>query len=453
MVKRRSLLRAAASLPLAAALSTSKARDLSRSAPQALLFILADDMRWDAYGAAGYHALQTTHIDWLARTGQQFQNHFVTTSICPTSRASIFTGQYARRHGIWDFSSDLTETQLAQSLPATLKAAGFTTGFFGKWGIGTTLPVDWFDHWQGFAGQGHYVQGEDLHLTDLIAKQATTWLNQLSSKDKVAIFISTKAPHVQDEIANGFISASRYRDLYTEQVFQTRPNVSAHSYANLPRFLQTSEGRTRWQHRFQDPAALQATTRKYHQLIKGVDDLVGDVLRTMEKRFGLSTTLTVFTSDNGFFLGEHGLAGKWWGFEEAIRTPLVIKAPGFKPASSQQMSLNIDLMPTILDLLAVPHTSEKVQGQSLVPDLKGVTRQREAFFYEHLFEHPRIAKTIGLRTASHKYLHYPDYANNDMLFDLNADPYELTNLAQQPAAQNLIAQMRAKTLQLQDDLA
>lgn len=453
MVKRRSLLRAAASLPLAAALAKSQASGFTKPAPRALLFVLADDMRWDAYGAAGYHPLQTTNIDWLARTGQQFQNHFVTTSICPTSRASILTGQYARRHGIWDFSSDLSDIQLQQSLPAILKAAGFTTAFFGKWGVGSKLPVDLFDHWQGFAGQGHYDQGEDRHLTDLISQQAQSWLNGVNSTNKTAIFISTKAPHVQDEIPNGFISASRYHDLYAKQVFQTRPNVSTASHKNLPTFLQTSEGRARWQNRFQDHAALQATTRKYHQLIKGVDDLVGDVLAVMERRFGLDATVTVFTSDNGFFLGEHGLAGKWWGFEEAIRTPLIIKAPGFRASTIKQISINIDLMPTILELLRVPSSSDRLQGLSLVPSFKGEPLGRQAFFYEHLFEHPRIAKTIGLRTASHKYLHYPEYAGNDMMFDLVTDPFELNNLIQHPAAQKLVAQLKAKTLQLQEALA
>ena len=408
-------------------------------------------MRWDAYGEAGDARLDTPNLNWLATTGHQFDNHFVTTSICPTSRASIYTGQYARRHGVWDFSTDLNATQTSYSLPILLKQAGYQTAFFGKWGIGQTEATNSFDHWQGFLGQGSYFEHADgEHLTDRISRAATTWLRKRVSDAPRAIFINTKAPHVQDDVADGFMPPERYKDLYADVDFVPPPSASAEQFDKLPDFLQTSEGRQRWQNRFSSPQLYLKTVRQYHQLIRGVDDAVGEVLKCLAEQGELDQSMIVFSSDNGFFLGEHGLAGKWWGFEESIRTPLLIKLPrelGSPAAKVRALSLNIDIAPTILDYVGAPIPGV-MQGKSLRPLIENKAENlREHFLYEHLFRHPRIAQTVGLRSLDYKYLSYPGQnADAEMLFDLNSDPHELNNLAGQTEYTTTLQQYRAQTL-------
>src|SRR4029079_16581335 len=141
-----------------------------------IIFLLADDQRWDAAGYAGNAIIQTPNIDELAHDGVSFRNAYVTTPVCAISRASIFTGEYASRHGILDFTTDFTPEQLTRTYPALLKSAGYTTGFIGKVGVGNNLPAQMFDYWRGFPGQGDYQtrdeSGNPMHLTRLQSRQA-----------------------------------------------------------------------------------------------------------------------------------------------------------------------------------------------------------------------------------------------------------------------------------------
>jgi arylsulfatase A-like enzyme len=445
---------------LGALTTAPAARLMAQPVPRTLIFVLADDMRWDAYGEAGDSRLNTPNLDWLVSTGHQFKNHFVTTSICPTSRASIYTGQYARRHGVWDFTTELSPTQVSNSLPMLLKKAGYQTAFFGKWGIGQTEPTDGFDHWEGFLGQGEYFASDTSeHLTDRLSRAATTWLKTSSNDAPRAVFIGTKAPHVQDDVADGFMPASRYKNLYEDVDFSPPPSASAEQFAKLPEFLRTYEGRRRWQNRFSSPELYGETVRQYHRLIRGVDDLVGEVVKCLVEKGELDQSMIVFSSDNGFFLGEHGLAGKWWGYEESIRTPLLIKLPGQAKLAStriEALSLNIDIAPTILDYLGVPIPGV-MQGKSLRPLIELKSEHfskhfREHFLYEHLFRHPRIAQTVGLRSRDYKYLSYPGKnVASEMLFDLSADPYELNNLASHTEYKVVLEQYRAQTQAMLDE--
>jgi arylsulfatase A-like enzyme len=423
--------------------------------PATIVFILADDMRWDALGAAGNRALQTPNLDWLASSGHHFKNNFVTTSICPSSRASIMMSEYSGRHGIWDFSTPLSDRQQQTSLPFLLRQNGYQTAFFGKWGIGEVPPVNLFDHWLGFMGQGEYFSdGHDGHLTDSLSHQVTSWLKTNKRNQPLALFISTKAPHVQDEIPGGFLPAHRHSDLYADVNFELPRSATTEEFSKLPSFLQSSEGRRRWQSRFSSPQRYQQTCRQYHRLIKGIDDLTGSVIDTLQAKNQLAESLIAFTSDNGFLLGEHGLAGKWWGFEESIRTPLILKLPDAMGQSNkkdiQEISLNIDIAPTILDSAGISRP-DTMQGQSLLPRMQD--RQyagRKDFLYEHLFKHPRIARTIGLRSEKYKYLRYPDQdQKHEMLFDLQSDPFELENLVNKSQHHRALEALRSRTLELE----
>jgi len=422
--------------------------------PATIVFILADDMRWDALGAAGSSALQTPNLDWLASIGHHFKNNFVTTSICPSSRASIMMGEHSGRHGIWDFSTSLSERQLKTSLPFLLRQSGYKTAFFGKWGIGEVPPVNLFDHWSGFMGQGEYFRdGHDEHLTDSISHQVTSWLKSYKQNQPAALFISTKAPHVQDEIPGGFLPAHRHADLYADIDFELPRSATEVEFSKLPSFLQSSEGRRRWQSRFSTPARYQQTCRQYHQLIKGIDDLTGSVINSLKTKNLLAESLIAFTSDNGFLLGEHGLAGKWWGFEESIRTPLIMKLPETMAQSNKkdirEISLNIDIAPTILASAGISRPNT-MQGQSLLPRMQDrQSAGRKDFLYEHQFEHPGIARTIGVRSEKYKYLRYPGQAqNHEMLFDLQSDPFELENLVNRTQHHSTLEELRSRTLEL-----
>lgn len=429
-----------------------------RSSPPNIVFILTDDMRWDAMGCMDQPKLRTPHLDRLARSGVLFSNSFCTTSICATNRASILTGQYARRHGIHDFGTPLNSEAMKKSYPAILRRAGYRTAFVGKWGLGGPLPEEEFDVWHGYAGQGQYFpEGRDEHLTAIMRRQATGFLEGVGDGQPFLLCVSTKAPHAQDRAAHQFQYDPRYEDLYADLKFQPPLTATTGAFEQLPGFIQTSEARIRWERRFATPEMFQKSVRDYHRLIAGVDDLVGAVIDTLEKNNLHDNTVIVFTSDNGFFLGEHGLAGKWLMYEESIRVPLIVYDPrlaeerrGTRPDA---MVLSIDLAPTLC-ALAGREADPGMQGRSLLPLIRGKkVPWREDWFYEHLYGHQgRIPRIEGVRTARWKYVHYLDTDPLfEQLFDLESDPHEMKNLAARREHEPTLQQLRARWKTLREE--
>ena len=169
--------------------------------PGNIIVILADDMRWDALRLAGNRIVHTPNLDALIADGILFSNNFVTTSICPTSRASILTGQYARQHGIWDFSTPLNHKQFQNSYPGILRTLGYQVAYVGKWGIGGPLPESGFDYWRGFEDQGNYFDPSgkrQAHLTAFLGHQALEFLESAAPDRPFCLSLGFKAPHVQD---------------------------------------------------------------------------------------------------------------------------------------------------------------------------------------------------------------------------------------------------------------
>ena len=208
------------------------------TSPPNIVFLLTDDQRFDALSFAGNKVLKTPNIDSLAQNGVYFKNAYVTTSICAMSRASILTGQYARRHDIWDFGESLTEQQFDNTYPALLKKAGYQTGFIGKFGVGNVQQATadkYFDYWGGFNGQGSYnaqYKGEPTHLTEKMGNQAIDFLNQQDSLDSPFLLsISFKSPHVQDGNAQIFIPNEEYAGLYQSDQIET-PEAAQEKYFN-----------------------------------------------------------------------------------------------------------------------------------------------------------------------------------------------------------------------------
>ncbi len=426
--------------------------DDSRSGGPNLLFLLTDDQRWDTLGCMGNPIIETPNIDRLSREGVTFNNCFVTTSICMTNRACIFTGQYARRHGVWKFSTSFTPRELEQTYPGRLKAAGYYQGFIGKWGVGQP-PRGLFDYDKGFPGQSHYeheIDGKPIHLTRLMGDQALEFLDGVPADQPFSLSVSFKAPHVQDNDPRQFISDPDLAPLYRD-VTIAPPQLSEPAFfASLPQFLRASENRVRWERRFATPKMYQEMVKNYYRLISGVDVVVGRILERLEQKGLARNTVVIFTGDNGFYLGERGFAGKWYGHEYSIRVPLVVYDPrlprNLRGTRREETVLSIDIAPTLLELADVG-APDRMQGRSLLPliESRRVNDWRTEFFYEHLFEHPKIPMSEGVRTPRWKYLRYIDQEPvYEELYDLENDPEEAMNLAHDEKHTSVLARMRKK---------
>ncbi len=403
-----------------------------------IIFLLTDDQRWDTMGCAGNSIIQTLNMDDLAQNGMRFANAFVTTSMCAPSRASIFTGQWARRHGIVNNETNLSEDVLEQTYPVLLRQAGYQTGFVGRYGIGTRdgLPVDEYDFWRGFTGSGTYENRDRddtyKHLTQIIGEQAIEFLQGCSADKPFYLSVSFKAPQCQEGDTHQFNYDPAYKDLYTDVTIPTPEATDRDYFEALPDFLHDSEARVLWHKRFMTQKMFQESVKSYYRLITGVDNVIGKIRDQLEKLGLNDNTVIILTSDNGMYLSEYGLAGKWLPHEVSIRVPLVVFDPRAdekrRGVTAEQMALNVDIAPTILELagLDVP---KKMQGQSLLPLLQGrSSRWRKDFFYENLFEHITIPRTEALRTERYKYIRYIDY-EFEQLYDLEHDSNETINLA------------------------
>jgi arylsulfatase A-like enzyme len=427
-------------------------RAQSRGERPNILFLLADDQRWDSLGCMSDPFVKSPHIDRLSAEGVTFQRNFVTTSICVCSRASIFTGLYSRSHAIWKFADAFPQQTWSLTYPALLKRAGYRTGFIGKFGIdGGKPPTDTFDYWRGFTGQGHYFPKRDgkTHLTTLMGDQALEFLRGSSAGQPFCLSVSFKAPHVQDEDPRQFLYDPQDAGLYRDIEIPLPPTAAPEYIRQLPLSVQRSEARRRWAVRFSTPELYQESVKGYYRLITGIDRQVGRIREELDGLKLSANTILIYTSDNGFYLSEHGLAGKWFMHEESIRTPLIVHDPRLPAARRDTrhsaMTLNIDMAPTILEMAgAAPPPS--MQGRSIVPLLEGRrVPWREDFFYEHHFDNGWIPPTEGVRNSRYKYTVYTgEPALTEELYDLEVDMHEETNLARDPRFASRLAELRAR---------
>jgi arylsulfatase A-like enzyme len=387
-------------------------------------------------------------VDRLARGGVVFDNNFVSTAICMTSRASYFTGLMERSHGISSFATPFTSEQMARTYPALLRKAGYRTGFIGKYGVGATLPSGAFDYFEAFPGQGKYFPGDGKqHLTRIQEGQCLEFLNGCSKDQPFSLSVSFKAPHVQDEDPRQFLYDPADEAMYRDVAIPVPKTAGDRYYRALPAFLQGSEGRKRWELQFANPEMYQRSVKGYYRLITEVDRVVGSVVDALSKRGDLDNTVIVYTGDNGYFLGEHGLSHKWYMYEESIRTPLVIWDPRLPRAMRgrrrKEMALNIDIAPTLLSAAGIA-PPPGTQGRDLAPLLRGQSAGwRKEWFYSHLFEHPLIPPSEGIRNGRFSYIRWirekPEY---EELFDHVADPHNVKNLAAMPEHSRTLNDLR-----------
>ncbi|HEV7350329.1 sulfatase [Telluribacter sp.] len=422
-----------------------------------IIFLLTDDHRWDALGCMGNKLIKTPHLDKLAKGGALFKNAYVTTSICCVSRASMLSGQYMSRHGIEDFNTSFKPAALSQTYPMLLKQAGYHIGFVGKYGVGVPKkqPAQLFDFWAGSdKGQPDYEmkdeQGNYLHHTDKINGDIVRFLGTTDSKKPFCLSVSFKAPHVQDNDPRQFIIQPRYKPMYAGDSIAEPLTAAPKYWQSFPDFFRTEQNiaRERWHLRFENNRMYQESVRNYYRLLSGVDEVVGNLVAALEEKGLARNTIIIFTGDNGFYLGEHGLAGKWYGHEESIRVPLIVydpRNPQLRNKTVEQIALNIDVAPTILGMagVEVPKTMQGVDLVELVTS-KGKKGNREEFYYEHTFMgSPKIPKVGGIVSKTLKYMNFYEH-DYEELYDLKKDPQETTNLATDSARRTQLNAVRKK---------
>jgi arylsulfatase A-like enzyme len=458
-----------------------------------IIFIMSDDHAAHAIGAYGSRVNQTPQLDRLAREGAMLTRVFATNAICTPSRAVILTGQYSHLNGVTMFNRfDSSRTTVAK----LLQAAGYYTGMIGKWHLGSD-PVG-FDRWEILPGQGAYVDpilytatGEKTYtgryVTDVITDLGIDFVQNRPRGKPFFLMLHHKAPHrpwLPDTVP-----AERFKDRWIPEPetfwdsYHTRTDALRENQQRIVDLTRrdlklppppdlagpaltawlgtkpdtvtttvggqtvtlTGEALTRWKY--------QRYMRDYLATIQSIDDGLGRFLAALERGGLARNTIVIYTSDQGFFLGDHGLFDKRFMYEESLRMPFLVRWPAaIKPRTrSDAMALNVDFAPTFLAAAGLPVPAE-MQGRSLLPILRGTTpRDWRTSMYYRYYHDPGDHNTrahYGVRTRTHKLIHF---WNKDQweLFDLVNDPFELHNLYGEPGQEELTATLKAELVQVQ----
>jgi arylsulfatase A-like enzyme len=457
-----------------------------------LVFIMTDDHAVSALGCYGNRLVSTPHLDRLAADGMRFDRACVTNSLCAPSRSTVLTGTYSHINGVRG-NSEATNAieRLDRSLPTfpqLLRDAGYTTAIVGKWHLAD--PPVGFDYACVLPGQGLYFDPEFIengtrrkipgYATDIATDLALDWLQRRDAARPFCLLLQHKAPH------RPFLPPPRHADRHARQEipfpstfeddYATRAVAAeaadmrieeslAGDYPELPKNLSAAE-KKRW--------IYQRFVKDYYGAIAGVDDSVGRVLGYLEENQLLGNTVVIYTSDNGFFVGDHGWYDKRYMYEPSLRVPLIIRAPGGARGQTDALTVNIDVAPTLLDYAGVS-APRVMQGRSLRALVEGrkpadwrssiyyayyenswallVGRGREVLTdpsFQYLTPH-RVGPHRGVRTATHKLIEYYSDPIYWELFDLTRDPQELRNLYGTPGTERLTAELKAELSRLRKE--
>jgi len=458
-----------------------------------ILFIMSDDHGYQAIGAYGSKINKTPNIDRLAKEGMRFDRCFVTNSICGPCRAVILTGKYNHLNGFT--TNEKTFYGGQPHVGKMLQAAGYQTAIVGKWHLGSD-PTG-FDHWEVLQGQGPYynpvmktAQGLVPHkgyTTEIITDLALDWLKNKRQADKPFFLVyQHKAPHRQwqpgpkyldrykdvtipepptlfDDYEGRTASAklqqmSIEKDLSKDDLKLSPPQgltpeqkavfeaAYAEENAALAKANPQGKERTRWNY--------QRYVKDYLRCVDAVDDNVGRVLDYLDESGLTENTLVIYTSDQGWYLGEHGWYDKRWMYEESFRTPFLVRWPGrVKPGSvSDAMVMNLDFAETFLEAAGAPIPAE-MQGKSLVNVLQGnVPSDWRKSVYYHYYEYPQphaVHPHYGVRTDRYKLIHF--YTRDEWeLFDLQTDPNELKSLYGNPEVAKITEELKQELKRLRE---
>ncbi len=469
-----------------------------------LLFVMSDDHAAHAISAyttgdrparpARPQINHTPHLDRIAEGGMRFDSCFCTNSICTPSRASVLTGTYNHVNGVTTLVTPMDNT--LDTFPKRLQAAGYQTALFGKWHLGHGPDHDptGFDRWRVLPGQGHYHnpvmlqpradgRGHDVverggYVTDLITDDALRWLDRRDPDRPFALLVHHKAPHRSWEPSREHftlfddvdipepetmrddhqgraevVQAMRMRLMDLDPVVDLKATVP-------PGLTEDEEVRWRYQRYIKD----------YLRTIASVDDNVGRLLDRLDDEGIADDTIVVYTSDQGFFLGDHGWFDKRMMYEESVAMPLLVRYPRAVAAGSvcDDLALNVDFAPTFLELAGVD-VPDDMQGTSLVPLLEGErpTDWQDSMYYRYWMHDDaihRVPAHYGVRTRTHKLIGYyndpleqagargPAGTPEWELFDLEADPWELHNVIGDPAYRDVALELQAELSRLQAEV-
>jgi arylsulfatase len=422
--------------------------------PMNILMLYADDWRFDTLGVAGDPVVKTPNLDQLASEGMRFTENCVTTAICGVSRACLLTGQWMSRHGCRAFSP--FETPWTETYPGLLRANGYFVGHVGKWHNGA-FPADKYDFGRSYFGKHWYTlaDGRKVHVTQRNEEDALVFLKERPTDKPFCLTVAFFATHAEDSNPKQFLPQPQSMKLYTDVTVPVPPNATEESWKRLPSFFdEKNEGRNRWHWRFDTPEKFQTMMKNYYRLATEVDSTCGRVLEELKKQGVLDHTLVIFTTDNGYYHAEHGLADKWYPHQESIRVPLIIHDPRMPKERRGQVNddftLSVDLAPTVLAAAGVP-APKNMQGLDMAPLYLAEKKPawRSEFFYEHptLKNASFIPASEALVRKDWKYFYWPEQ-KLEQLFDLKADPREENDLAGDPAQKERLAEMRARFAEL-----
>jgi arylsulfatase A-like enzyme len=412
------------------------------------VFIYTDDQRFDAMGVvqreqgdrARFPWLKTPNMDRLAAEGLRFRNAFVTLSLCAPSRAAFMTGRYNHLNGVANNHTPFPEDNITHA--SLLKTAGYTTAYIGKWHMGSQSgkrPT--FDYSASFIGQGRYVDcpievngvstPSQGWVDDVTTDYAINFIKQ-HREQPFSVVLGFKATH------GPFDPPARAKTRFEGEKARPVPNLGIPAIYRRP--VDQPMGKPA-----QDFAEGKVNLN-YFRCISAADDNLGRVLQALDDLGLTEDTVVIFSSDNGYYNGEHGLGDKRSCYEESLRIPMLVRYPRLiaKGTTRDEMVLNIDLAPTLIDLagVAVPRT---MQGASWKPLLAGQPAPgwRQSFFAEYFQEaqYPQTPTVFAVRTPTAKLIKYEGHNEWNELFDLSKDPYETNNLVQDPAHQELLLRM------------
>jgi arylsulfatase A-like enzyme len=442
-----------------------------------IIVMMTDDQRHDFMSCAGHPFIKTPNMDRIAKEGYRYTNMFVTNALCAPSRASLMTGQYSHMNGVRDNMGTKLNPD-APWMPDELRKLGYEVAFVGKSHVPGHFREKTWDYYFGFQGQGNYLKpviaesgpdgkiGPDKPyegwIDDVLTEKAIVWMKK-DHKKPFALFLFFKSPH------RAWQPAPRNKDLYANALVK-KPALWDDPGASKPRaFLQAAN----MIGQYPDVKDYDGMIRDYCRCITGVDDNVGRLLKALEDAKIYDETAVMYTSDNGFFLGEWQRFDKRFMHEPSIRVPMLLKLPkamqaAYRPAGTKldPMVLNVDIAPTLLDL-AGGTAPKTMQGRSMIPFARipppGVLptemKPRDAWYYEY-FEFPDVSHNVnkhrGIRTTKWKLIHYYDppfkFREELELYDLEKDPEERVNLANRPAMQATVKELQAKMEQLRKEL-
>ncbi|WP_250917799.1 sulfatase family protein [Streptomyces albipurpureus] len=454
-----------------------------------ILFIMADDHAAHAVSAYGSNINETPHIDRIAEGGMRLDNCFCTNSLCAPSRATILTGTYNHVNGVQTLSTEFDSNQPA--VAQLLRDAGYQTAIVGKWHLGHGKGHDpqGFDYWTVVPDQGRYHNPVFLDMdgsqrvipgyaTNIITDLSIEWLDQRSSDDPFFLMVHHKAPHRNWE------PDEKHLDMYTDGDLSVPENFFD-DYSGRASAARAAQMRVADHLRLddlkkllppgmtQDEEALwkyQTYIKDYLRCVASVDDNVGRLLDYLQEHGLVDDTIVIYSSDQGFFLGDHGWYDKRFMYEESLRMPFLIRYPREIPAgsASDALAMNVDFAQTFLDYANV-EALPRMQGATLREVLKGETPDdwRSSVYYRY-WEHDdgihHVWAHYGVRTDRYKLVYYyadglglPGTSETVMepeweLFDLQEDPWEMRSVYHDPAYAQVRRELEAELARVQEEI-